>query len=400
MAYKSRLTRDKQAQLKSDSDVIDVKKTIVNGEEVYTINSSDLDKLSEVYDVSSGQPKIVDKNGDVVIKKNSEGKLQIMHNGSSSRTAVEIHPDGRIDIKAKDLNGDYPDSKGGQITLRPNGDDNPEVEIRSANGETKLRLGESYGIKMAYANDEQILEMNENEVVVKSNSNERLKISKTGDFSIKNEQGNNVLLTNERRTILYHNGDQILYVNPSQENADGEQTEPYYRLKYPNGDILLDAPEPSGTGEDYQLLLGARIKELIGKKALLNLSFQRFELTTANVKKNIKQYLTPLINKMWGDTILTAPFAGVATIHADIQAVDATGSNAALVAYIRVNDGEERWIKGIITSSSSTSIRINFMEVVEVNEGDDINIYLTVLNQSIAIDANSRINVQLQQYNE
>lgn len=342
----------------------------------------------------------MDKNGKVVLKKDSEGKLQIMHNGSSQRTAIEIHPDGRIDIKAKDLYGEHPDYKGGQITLRPNDESNPEVEIRSEEGGAKLRLGESYGIKIAYNNDEQIFEINEDEVVLKSNGNERLKIAKTGDFSIKNEEGRNVLLSDDRRTIWYHDGEQILYVNPFKRNADGEETEPYYRLKYPNGTILLDAPEPEGTGEDYALLLGARIKELIGKKALLNLSIQRFELTTAAVKMNIKQYLTPLINKMWGDAILTAPFAGVATIHADIQAVDATGSNAALVAYMRVNDREERWIKGVITSSASTSIRINFMEVVEVNEGDDINIYLTVLNQSITIDANSRINVQLQQYNE
>jgi hypothetical protein len=399
MAYKSRLTRDKQAQLKSASDIINVQKTIVNGEEVYTINSSDLDKLSEVYDVSDGQPKIVDKNSKVVLKKNSEGKLQIMHNGSSSRTAIEIHPDGRIDIKAKDLNGDYSDYKGGQITLRPNGDSNPEVEIRSAEGGTKLRLGESYGIKFAYDNDTQILEINDDEVVVKSNGNERLKISKTGDFSIKNEEGNNVLLSNERRTILYHNGDQILYINPSQLNEDGEETEPYFQLKQPDGTILIDAPKTSETGEDVQLLLGARIRELIGKKALLNLSFQRFTIA-ANTRININQYVTPLINKMWGDTILTAPFAGVATIHADIQAIDATGQNAALVAYISVNNAEERFIKGIITSSTSTSIRINLMEVVELNEGDAITMDLQSLNQSITIDANSRINVQLQQYNE
>jgi hypothetical protein len=215
-------------------------------------------------------PNILDRSGNIRIEVDDMGKLLLRN---------KVHEVLTIGEEIVELAMDGGGADAGKITLRTkeaieNGDDwlQHEVKITSSD-DWHLNLGYAkensrVSLGKSYLNFHIYDESGEGDYVVRMNAdsnnvniskhkgfqvevdgNERFGAKPEGDTTIKNNKGNNVMLADPRRMILYHpNGNQFIHSNPEKVGKNGEEADDRFTMRYPNGVLLFKAdsnPEES-----------------------------------------------------------------------------------------------------------------------------------------------------------
>lgn len=187
-----------------------------------------------------------------------------------------------------------------------------------------------------------------------------------------------------RKYIYYPN--ESTFIEAVQNEPDKEH---YLRLYYPNGTTLFAKEGTPEESEDVQLITKGEVK-----KNLQVYSFPYLTATTDGV--SIASSANVLISKNWETDPFIIPEQGILTLYAEFAGRNPNVANTDFICHIYLNEVQTRFVR--VHTEGSTQIHISFQEILEVNQGDKIDLKLESESDTLDIYDNSRVSCKIEKY--